>query len=247
MPGSCAQITDGWLFSLTGRPFRTLTGVDEVAVLSGEGLLSLLLGAAGLGHDELDVVLSNLSSGLLLVRALELGSAAVSFPLRLPNSLLSTHQLLKGLGDTVLEATGGVGGLGSGSRSLELLLGGDLGSGGGVFDLGLAEDDVAVRSGGLVDLGLSNDEENVLGAAEGDALDSGDLLEAKTLKLLAGLALRARVDLDSGAGGGVVLKGKVLNRHGGLDDGFWWDGDDLVALLVGTASGPRATHDQVGV
>ena len=109
-----------------------------------------------------------------------------------------------------------MGSLGSGSRSLELLLGGDLGSRSGVLDLGLAVDDVAVRSGSLVDLGLGNDEEDVLGATEGDALDSGNLLEAETLELLAGLALGARVDLDGGAGGGVVLEGKVLNRHGGL-------------------------------
>lgn len=55
-----------------------LTGVDKVTVLGGKSFLGLLLSAAGLGHNELDVVLSDLAGGLLLVRTLKLGSALIS-------------------------------------------------------------------------------------------------------------------------------------------------------------------------
>jgi hypothetical protein len=140
------------------------------------------------------------------------------------HSLLTAHEVLEGLGNTVLEATLGVGSLGSLGGCEELLLGADLGSRVGVLNNSLSEDNVAVRAGGLVDLGLGDDEENVLGAAEGDTLwtvssgsialtirtDSINFLKTKTLKLLARLALGARVDLDGDTGAGGVVKGEVL-------------------------------------
>lgn len=47
-----------------------------------------------------------------------------------------------------------------------------------VLDLGLAEDDVGVRSRGLVDVGFVDDEEDALRLADADARDAMDGLEA---------------------------------------------------------------------
>jgi hypothetical protein len=139
-------------------------------------------------------------------------------------TLALTHEILEALGDTLLEPSLLVSPLGCLAGRRELGLGRDLGGRVWVLELGLSEDDVAVRAGGLVDLWVGDDEEDVLGPAEGDALDALDALEAEPLEGLAGLSLRT-VDLDGGALGDalgveVVADVEVLDGHGG-GDGVW--------------------------
>ena len=80
----------------------------------------------------------------------------------------------------------------------------------GVFKLGIAEHDIAVRAWGLVDLRTGHHEEDVLRSAEGDTLDAGDALETEAFERFAGLAFGSGLDVDGRAGLGGVLQGESL-------------------------------------
>ena len=189
--------------------------VDNVVVVLLEGLDGLLPAHAGLSHDELDVL--GLKAGVVDLLAIVL----------LLLLLLSTLDglALVTLGRVVVTGVV-VGGLAG-----ELLGSLGLGLGVEVLNLGLTEDAVlqvshgflpshwvhnlsnihpGVAVGALVDVGLGDDEEDVLGAAEGDAGDALDVLQAELANGLAGLLLVPVVNGDGSACGDVGLAGLRL-------------------------------------
>ena len=189
--------------------------VDNVVVVLLEGLDGLLPAHAGLGHDELDVL------GL---------KASVVDLLAIVLLLLLLLGTLDGL---ALVTLGGVvvAGVVVGGLAGELLGSLGLGLGVEVLNLGLTEDAVlevshrvlpshwvpkslnihpGVAVGALVDVGLGDDEKDVLGAAESDASDALNVLQAELANGLAGLLLVPVVDGDGSACGDVGLAGLRL-------------------------------------
>jgi hypothetical protein len=177
--------------------------VDNVVVVLLEGLDGLLPADAGLGHDELDVL--GLKTGVI-------------------DLLTVILLLLLGLGtldSLALGTLGGVvvAGVVVGRLVGELLSSLSLSLGVEVLNLGLTEDAVhrvsimpppghwysssnvhpGVAVGALVDVGLRDDEKDVLGAAEGDAGDALDVLQAELSDGLAGLLLVPVVNGDGSA------------------------------------------------
>lgn len=109
-----------------------------------------------------------------------------------------------------------MGGLSSLGASSQLRLGGDLSSRRWVLELGLSVDNVGVASRSLPDFRLSNDQQDVLGSAEGDPLNSRDALETETLEGFTGLSFGAGLDVDDVAGGVGVFEREVFDGHDGL-------------------------------
>ena len=213
--------------------------VDNVVVVLLEGLDGLLSADRSLGHDKLNVL--GLKTGLV-----DLLTVILLFLL-----LLGT---LDGL---ALVTLGGVvvAGVVVGGLAGELLGSLGLGLGVEVLNLGLTEDAVlqvsyeflpshwvhkslnihpGVAVGALVDVGLGDDEEDVLGAAESDAGDALDVLQAELANGLAGLLLVPVVDGDGSACGDVGLAGLRL-RVG------------LAGLNVDAGPGSAGTSSALGV
>jgi hypothetical protein len=163
---------------------RQLTGIDQVTILLLQSLPGLLLGTSSLSNDELDIVLLDLAitgSLGLVVGSLQFGCANCQLLscLHQPNPLVTTlHQVLEGLGDTVLESTGGVSLLGSLGAGSELSLGAELSGRVGVLGGRFSKDNVGVGSWRLVDFRVGDNEQDTLGSSDSDSLDTGDLLEA---------------------------------------------------------------------
>lgn len=197
--------------------------VDNVVVVLLEGLDGLLPAHASLGHDELDVL--GLKAGVVDLLAI----------------VLLLLLLLGTLDGLALVTLGGVvvAGVVVGGLAGELLGSLGLGLGVEVLNLGLTEDAVlqvsyeflpshwvheslnihpGVAVGALVDVGLGDDEEDVLGAAESDAGDALDVLQAELANGLAGLLLVPVVNGDGSASGNVGLAGLRLRvRVASLD------------------------------
>jgi hypothetical protein len=98
-----------------------------------------------------------------------------------------------------------------------------------------------VAVGALVDVRLGDDEEDVLGAAEGNASDALDVLQTELANGLAGLLLVPVVNGDGSACGDVGLAGLRLRvRLAGLDL-------DVLHGLIGDLFDTGVRHCVVGI